>query len=134
GRACQMLRKCTARLFNSALLLLICWPLPGRADEPRASGLRSEPEDQAYEELADQVAELDRFSRVFEAVSKLVSPTVVHIQSRKAASIMERSFTYDESGSGVVVRLPGYPVPYVLTNHHVVENVHPEQLLITTSD
>ena len=91
-------------------------------------------EDQAYEQLAQQAAELEKVSRVFEAVSKLVSPAVVHIQSKKPAAFMDRNFTLEETGSGVVVRLPAFADPLLLTNHHVVENVRPEQLVITTSE
>src|SRR5262245_14502776 len=97
-------------------------------NDPRAA------QDKAYSELAEQVAELEKFSRVFEAVSKLVSPSVVHIQSKKPATFADRNFTLEETGSGVIVRLPSFNEPLLLTNHHVVDRAQPEQLVITTSD
>jgi serine protease Do len=103
------------------------------ADSPQGSDSRSA-EDKAYQELADQAAELERFSRVFEAVAKLVSPSVVHIQSKKPAKYLDRNITLEETGSGVIVRLPSFEDPLLLTNYHVIEKTQPEQLVITTSD
>jgi serine protease Do len=48
--------------------------------------------------------------------------------------LADRNFTMEETGSGVIVRLPSFNEPLLLTNHHVVERVQPEQLIITTSD
>ncbi|MBI3463330.1 MAG: trypsin-like peptidase domain-containing protein [Planctomycetes bacterium] len=118
----------------TAGLAVVCLMANGRADDSPKPEKSSSAEDQAYQELAAQVAELEKFSRVFESVAKLVGPAVVHIQSKKAASVLKRNFTYEETGSGVIVRLPGQDGPFILTNHHVVENVKPEQLLITTSE
>jgi serine protease Do len=102
--------------------------------EPPQKDDSHDAEDKAYQELADQVAELERFSRVFEAVAKLVTPTVVHVQSKKPATFADRNFTLEETGSGVIVRLPSFNEPLLLTNHHVIERAQPEQLIITTSD
>ncbi len=128
-----------ARVFSQGrfiliVLFLLCSESSILADDPPAARTDQKDEDKAYQELARQVADLERISRVFESVAKLVSPTVVHIQSRKSASFMDRNFTLEETGSGVIARLPGLPDPYVLTNHHVIDKVKPEQLVITTDD
>ncbi len=130
------------RWWLAAVLAVGSVALPARAAAPRQEpdAARSDraasnaaPE-KALDELAAQVQELEKLGRVFEAVANAVSPTVVRIQSKKTAAFMERSFIYDETGCGVVVQPAGYDAPYVLTNHHVVENARAEQLAISTSD
>jgi serine protease Do len=127
-----MLRKSAVWLLNSALVLALLAGL-ARGDDPAKPAAKSA-EDKAYEELAQQVVELERLSRAFESIAKLVAPAVVHIQSKRATTFMEKNFTYEETGSGVIIRLPGGDAPYVLTNHHVIESQKPEQLEITTFD
>lgn len=129
-----MAKKPLAWLFVTALASLLCVHPISYADQQQKPKPAKSDEDKAYEELAEQVAELEKISRAFETIAKVVSPTVVHIQSKKAASFMEKNYTLEETGSGVVVRLPGLPEPYLLTNHHVVEKVKPDQLVITTHD
>jgi serine protease Do len=129
-----MAKKPPSWLLVTALTIVLSFQSVSHANQSQKPKPAKSDEDRAYEELAQQVAELEKISRVFESVAKLVSPTVVHIQSKKAASFMERNFTLEETGSGVVVRLPGFDEPYLLTNHHVIEKVKPDQLVITTHD
>ena len=121
-------------LFVAACASSPCLHQISVAEQPQKPQSSKSNEDKAYEELAQQVSELEKISRIFESVAKLVTPTVVHIQSKKAASFMDKNFTLEETGSGVVVRLPGLSEPYLLTNHHVIEKVRPDQLVITTHD
>jgi serine protease Do len=129
-----MAKKTPDWLLVAAPAIVLCLTSVSQAFQSKSPAPAKSNDDRAYEDLAAQVAELEKFSRAFESVAKLVSPTVVHIQSKKAASFMERNFTLEETGSGVVVRLPGQSEPYLLTNHHVVEKVKPDQLVITTHD
>jgi serine protease Do len=121
------------RFWFVAVVLIFSVSRASSAEAGQQSGTRAA-EDKAYQELAEQVAELEKFSRVFESIAKLVSPCVVHIQSKKAATFADRNFTLEETGSGVIVRLPSFDEPLLLTNHHVIDKAQPEQLTITTSD
>ena len=103
-------------------------------DSTAAESGTDDPEEKAYHELADQVAALEQYGRVFGSISKLVGPTVVHIQSKHTASVFGQKFRVNETGSGVIVRLPDLDRPYVLTNAHVVEKAHPDRLIMTTLD
>jgi serine protease Do len=51
-------------------------------------------------------------------VARLMRPSVVHIESRYASP---RGGTIEETGSGVIVQLPGTQGLYVVTNRHVVK-------------
>ncbi len=117
----------------SLLIAVAFGPVTSGVDDPPKSKA-SAAEDKAYEELAQKVAELEKLGAAFESINKLVGPAVLHIESKRAGTIADRNFTYQESGSGVLVRLPGLEAPHVLTNHHVVEGVDPERLQITTAD
>jgi len=130
GDATMLIRRLRSAAAAVGLFALGTMLFTGRAiaDDDRKT------EDKAYEQLAAQAAELERLGRLFESIHKVVSPSVVHIQSRRGASFMERNFTFEETGSGVIVRLPGHEMPYVLTNNHVVENSEPQHLVITTAD
>jgi S1-C subfamily serine protease len=134
GRSSKMPKKLTTGLAVAVSLFFISATPPAARLKTVDQGKSRERDDKAYQELAEQVAELERFSRVFESIAKLVSPCVVHIQSKKAATLADRNFTMEETGSGVIVRLPSFNEPLLLTNHHVVDRVQPEQLVITTND
>ncbi len=51
-------------------------------------------------------------------VARLMRPSVVHIESRYSSP---RGGTVEETGSGVIVQLPGIQGLYVVTNRHVVK-------------
>jgi serine protease Do len=51
-------------------------------------------------------------------VARLMRPSVVHIESRYSSP---RGGTVEETGSGVIVNLPGADGLYVVTNRHVVK-------------
>lgn len=51
-------------------------------------------------------------------VARLMRPSVVHIESRYTSP---RGGTVEETGSGVIVNLPGADGLYVVTNRHVVK-------------
>ena len=137
-----MIYRFARRLVRAAAIVFGVFMIGGASSLPAASVGADDPpksdstaaEDKAYRDLAEQVADLEKLSRVFETVNRLVGPAVVHIETRRAGSFMDRNFTYQESGSGVIVRLPGIDSPHVLTNHHVIETVDPERLQITTAD
>src|SRR3954454_23033641 len=55
----------------------------------------------------------------FEAVATKTAPAVVALEAVKP-SLKDKSGKVDDSGSGVMVNLPGKKGVYVLTNYHVI--------------
>ncbi len=83
----------------------------------------SRQDSQIYDQLAKEYERFAHVDRMFELVSKAVSPSVVHIVAQKTVRREEsqRIKKVEETGSGVIVRNEKTPGLYVLTNHHVVE-------------
>jgi len=78
--------------------------------------------------------DLGRLSDRFEAVARKMSPTVVAVEASKVATKGGKSKTVEESGSGVLVRLPGQKGLYALTNNHVIQQAAPDQITISLAD
>jgi serine protease Do len=70
----------------------------------------------------------------FESVARKVSPAVVAIEALKPATKNGKTRNIDDSGSGVLVRLPGKRGTYVLTNFHVIGQGAPDKITINTGD
>ena len=76
-----------------------------------------------YADLARDVAQLDRELGIYKRVAKLVTPSVVHVESTPLPEFRFRR-EVEEAGSGVVVRYRGKD--YVLTNRHVIRHSRAE--------
>jgi len=78
----------------------------------------------------------EQVSDRFEAVAKKAAPAVVAVDSSKLAPAKPggRSRAVEESGSGVLVRLPGQREVCVLTNNHVVQDATPAQITVSLGD
>jgi serine protease Do len=100
-----------------------------------ASG-RATSEDALYQKLDRQYSQFESVNKTFELVSRAVSPAVVHIVATKTGGREDipRGRTFEESGSGVIVRADGSKGLYVLTNNHVVEGSKPARILINLHD
>ena len=68
----------------------------------------------------------------FQSVVKKVGPTVVSVDAMKPPSAAGKS--KEESGSGVLVRIPGVSGTVVVTNNHVVGEASRDKVFITLSD
>jgi S1-C subfamily serine protease len=79
-------------------------------------------------------AALRELNNRFEAVARKVSPSVVALDAVKPATKAGKSRTVDDSGSGVLIRLPGKRGVYVLTNNHVIGQAAPERITINLAD
>ncbi len=82
--------------------------------------------DRMYEEIAEEVAALERQGSILKRVIQLAQPTVVHIEARKTQEGLGRK-SVEEAGSGVIVAYNDHF--YVLTNRHVIkhaslDNIH----------
>jgi serine protease Do len=92
-----------------------------------------EARDRLYQELAGDVAEIERQGNVLKRVVQLVKPTVVHIDARKTeTSSSGRSRRVEETGSGVVISLNNRF--YVLTNRHVVKDAANADIKVILED
>ena len=89
--------------------------------------------DRLYAEIAIEADELERRSRLLRKVTALVTPTVVHIDTKKPSSLdREGEASEDESGSGVITRVADQAV--VLTNRHVIHGAELDAIRIRLDD
>src|SRR5262245_44271726 len=86
--------------------------------------------------LTGAASDQEQVSDRFEAVAKKASPAVVAVDSSKPAPAKSggRTRSVEESGSGVLVRLPGQRDVCVLTNNHVVQDATPTQITVSLAD
>ena len=82
-----------------------------------------------YETLAKQTQWMQRQSDVLRTVTKLVEPSVVHIEADLSDS--RRGHT-EEAGSGVLLKRNGRF--FVLTNRHVIRGAEPANVRIKLAD
>jgi serine protease Do len=87
--------------------------------------------DLQFDELARDVALMDRELSIYKRVAKLVSPSVVHVH---ASPLPEYQFRPDveEAGSGVIVQINQRN--YVLTNRHVIRHSDVDHIRLELSD
>ena len=88
--------------------------------------------DSAYDELSKEVSALEHGGNILKKVVKLVTPTVVHLESFKTNGPLRSKVSIEEAGSGVVVELNGSF--FVLTNRHVVNDASLDNIKIRLSD
>ena len=72
-----------------------------------------------------------RLGERFETVSRKISPAVVSVEALKPG---KKGKSVDESGSGVLIRVPGQAGVFVITNNHVISQSQPQQITITLHD
>ncbi|MBY0525150.1 MAG: trypsin-like peptidase domain-containing protein [Gemmataceae bacterium] len=74
----------------------------------------------------------------FEIVARSISPAVVSVEATKppapSTAANAKNKPVEESGSGVIVRLPNRNGLYVLTNNHVIAQAKPEQISVNLAD
>jgi serine protease Do len=74
----------------------------------------------------------------FEAVARQVAPAVVAVEAIKPPKIgtngQPKGKPVEESGSGVIVKMPGRSGYFVLTNNHVVSQAPPDQVTVQLAD
>src|ERR1700722_8928097 len=77
---------------------------------------------------------LARLGDRFEGVAKKIGPAVVALEAVKPSTKGGKSRSVDDSGSGVIVRLPGRREVFVLTNNHVVGQAPANQIPVNLAD
>jgi serine protease Do len=89
-----------------------------------------------YRQLRSQAELLEKQSAILKTVSKLLCPSVVHIEAevprRTALNINGKNPRVEENGSGVIIQLAGKF--YVLTNRHVLAGASPSRIKVNLCD
>jgi S1-C subfamily serine protease len=75
-----------------------------------------------------------RLGERFEVVARKTAPAVVALEAIKPAIKAGKAKQVDDSGSGVMIRLPGKKGVYVLTNNHVVGRAPAGQITVNLAD
>lgn len=101
----------------------------GQATTAEANALPKAEANRLYEELEGDGSALIEGSRVLSKVARLVTPSVVHIQSVRAV----RGRQMEETGSGVLMSSPKAPGVYVVSNRHVVQGARLEDIEVRLS-
>jgi serine protease Do len=127
----------TLRHFVSWVAALMATCLVGgataRAQFQGVSRPTPEARQKLYEELATDVAVIERQGNILKRVVQLIKPTVVHIDARKTeTSTSGRARRVEETGSGVIVTLNGKF--YILTNRHVVKDAANADIKVVLED
>ncbi len=86
-----------------------------------------------FNELAEEFHAFDRLGHLVRRVSQLVKPSVIHIEAHKTEETSGSRASYDEAGSGVVIRVDNGE-SWVLTNRHVIQGASPREILLRSSD
>lgn len=86
-----------------------------------------------YNELAEEFSTFDRLGNLVRRVSRLAKPSVIHIEAHKTEEKSGTRESYDEAGSGVVLRMSDGQL-WVLTNRHVILGASPREILLRAND
>ena len=85
-----------------------------------------------FNELAEEFSMFDRLGNLVRRVSQLVKPSVIHIEAHKTEEKSGHRESYDEAGSGVIIRTGGES--WVLTNRHVIVGASEQEILLRSYD
>ena len=88
--------------------------------------------DRMFNELADEFNTFDRLANLVRRVSTLVKPSVMHIEAHKVETNNGQQESYDEAGSGIVLRMGDDD--WVLTNRHVIMGSAADEIMLRTYD
>jgi serine protease Do len=123
-------------------LVIFFWGAAAGAQQALPAGVERStqltPENRAdlYRQLRTQAEFLEKQSAVLKTVSKLMSPSVVHIEAdvtrRNSLNVTGKNRRVEENGSGVIIQLSDKF--YVLTNRHVVSGARPAEIKVNLCD
>jgi S1-C subfamily serine protease len=123
--------------FGKALLLGLCAYLGGLSAVALTSGGLPRGWAQPASNAPDAGlggAPLREPSGQFQAVARKLAPSVVAIEAVKPSTKGGKARTVDDSGSGVLIRLPSKRGVFVLTNYHVIGQAAPERITVNLAD
>ncbi len=125
------------------VLVMFFWGATAAVAQPalpagveRSTQLTPESRADLYRQLRNQAEVLEKQSAVLKTVSKLLCPSVVHIEAdvtrRNSLNITGKTRRVEENGSGVIVQLGDKF--YVLTNRHVISGARPNEIKVNLCD
>ena len=109
-------------LLGAGLLFALCGSFSTSTAQDSANANVSR--DVLYEELANEMALIERQARLLKRVVNLIRPTIVHIEAAKR-DIPNRP-ALEEAGSGIIISHKDEP--YVITNGHVIADSTAESI------
>ena len=105
----------------------------GRVDPMRAARLSEDERSKLYEQVSRDAEALERQGAQLRRLTRLLRPTVVHIDARKPALRPKNGkASEEEAGSGVIAKVAGRTV--VITNRHVVHRAELDNIAIRFDD
>lgn len=106
-------------------VLWLAWarPMPSDLTAQNQAGPVSSP--------TPAVTDLVSIGERFQQVARKVCPCVVYVEARRGQNARDNE---EESGSGVLARLPGRQEVFVFTNHHVIAGAGPERIVVHLAD
>jgi len=125
--ACLVALRAEAQVANVAAAS----PTPSTTGSGPVATPPASQRDAEYASLARDVQVLDREFGIVKRVVKLVTPAVVHIESKPLPKY-QGNLHIEEAGSGVVVQFGDKK--FVLTNRHVVRHSSPEKIEVHLAD
>lgn len=136
-------RRVTMRILGWLMLAQIVAVLPlfGQLTTPTAtpsnrsdvSELNPLDRERLYDDIAAEVALLERQGNILKRVVKVVRPAVVHIEAEMQDDEPGlRKNTIEEAGSGVIISFRDRP--YILTNRHVIRGAKLQRIHIKLAD
>ena len=88
--------------------------------------------DEQFAELAREASTFNQLGRLVQRVSRLVKPSVIHIEAHKVETKGGQQESYDEAGSGIVIKAGRET--WVMTNRHVILGSQPAEILLRSND
>ena len=105
----------------------------GRVDPVRPDRLSNAEREQLYNQVQRDAEILERQSAQLRRLTQLIRPTVVHIDTKKAALRPKNGKASEqEAGSGVIAEISGRTV--VITNRHVINRAELDNITIRLDD
>jgi serine protease Do len=103
--------------------------LPGQTFD-RASLTRDD-RDKQLDDLAREVAALEKQGMLLRRLVRLATPSVVHIDAQKLAGRASRR-PIEEAGAGIIMEIDGHD--YIVTNRHVIDEAPLTNVKIKLAD
>lgn len=111
--------------------LTVATPTAASADNAPVATPPASQREAEYGALARDVESMDREFSIVKRVVKLITPAVVHIESKPLPKY-QGLLHVEEAGSGVVVQFGSKY--YVLTNRHVIRHSSPDKIEVHLAD
>jgi serine protease Do len=123
----------SCRVFGllTALAMVVVGAEPSWGQTFDQASLSRHDRDRQLDDLAKEVAALEKQGLLLRRLVRLATPSVVHIDAEKVGGRTARR-PIEEAGSGVIMEIDGQN--YIVTNRHVIEDAPLTSVKIKLSD